>query len=118
VCKEVGAPYKYITVDLVAGEHKSPAYLEKQPFGQVPAIDVSQPAEAFYDRVLTILQDDGFKLYESRAIARYIAAKAGSPLLPNSDPKKLGEFEVAASIEHSNFDPYVTQIASEKFYKP
>ncbi|KAF8516155.1 glutathione S-transferase-like protein [Hysterangium stoloniferum] len=101
VCKELGIPYEFVAVNLAVGEHKTPAYLEKQPFGQVPAID-----------------DDGFKLYESRAIARYLAAKAGSPLFPISDPKKLAEFEVAASIEYSNFDPYASKIALEKVFKP
>ncbi|KAF8516168.1 glutathione S-transferase [Hysterangium stoloniferum] len=101
VCKELNIPYGFVVVNLAAGEHKTPAYLEKQPFGQVPAID-----------------DDGFKLYESRAIGRYLSAKAGSPLLPNFDPKKLAEFEVAASIEYSNFDPYASKIAFERFVKP
>jgi glutathione S-transferase len=118
VCKEVGVPYEFVPIDLATGEHKSPAYLEKQPFGQVPAIDVSSPAGALYGRMLTVLQDDGFKLYESRAIARYIAAEAGSPLLPKSDPKKLGEFEVAASIEYSNFGPFASEIVFEKMVKP
>ncbi|KAF8516161.1 glutathione S-transferase [Hysterangium stoloniferum] len=101
ICKELNIPYEFVVVDLAAREHKTPAYLEKQPFGQVPAID-----------------DGGFKLYESRAIGRYLAAKAGSPLLPNSDPKKLAEFEVAASIEYSNFDSFASKIAYEKVFKP
>jgi len=101
VCKELGIPYEFVAVNRAADEHKTPAYLERQPFGQVPVID-----------------DDGFKLYESRAISRYLAAKAGSPLLPTSDPKELAEFEVAASIEYSNFDPLVSKIAFEKVAKP
>ncbi|KAJ7037730.1 glutathione S-transferase [Mycena alexandri] len=38
--------------------HKTPEFLEKQPLGQVPYLD-----------------DDGFIVYESRAICRYITAK-------------------------------------------
>lgn len=38
VLKEKNVPYELIDVDLAAAEHKSPAFLEKQPFGQTPYI--------------------------------------------------------------------------------
>jgi glutathione S-transferase len=50
---ELGLPHEFVVVDFATGEHKQPAHLSRQPFGQVPAID-----------------DDGFALYESRAICR------------------------------------------------
>ena len=36
--KEVA--FKFVEVDLRKGEHKTPEYLAKQPFGQVPVLDV------------------------------------------------------------------------------
>lgn len=36
VAKEAGVPFEIVTVDYLKGEHKSPAFLAKQPFGQVP----------------------------------------------------------------------------------
>ena len=83
-------------------QEKSPALLEKQPFGQVPYID-----------------DDGFILYESRAIGRYLAAKHQSSLLPNvTDLFAWGRFEQAASIEQSNFDIPASAIAAERVFRP
>lgn len=38
VLNEKGVPYETIPVSMAKGEHKSPEYLEKQPFGQVPYI--------------------------------------------------------------------------------
>ena len=38
VLLEKQVPFKFVVVDITTGEHKSPAYLEKQPFGQVPYI--------------------------------------------------------------------------------
>jgi len=85
-------------------EHKAATFLERQPFGQVPYID-----------------DDGFRLFESRAIARYLVTKYGgkeSSLLPDrSDVDTFALFEQAASIELSNFDPYMNALSWEVIFK-
>ena len=62
--------------------------------------------------------DDGFQLFESRAIARYLVNKYGkdSGLIP-SDPKANALFEQAASIEAFNFDHYASGIAIERVFK-
>ncbi|KAJ3481107.1 hypothetical protein NLI96_g7882 [Meripilus lineatus] len=102
ILKEYNVPYELVTVDFASKEHKSPAFLEHQPFGQIPYI----------------VDDDGFEIYESRAISRYIANKyraQGPPLLPEStDVQKLAKFEQAASIESANFHPSAEAITSEK----
>ncbi|KAF8626925.1 hypothetical protein AX17_006426 [Amanita inopinata Kibby_2008] len=102
VLREKNVPFEFVEIDLMKGEHKSAAFMEKQPFGQVPYID-----------------DEGFILYESRAISRYIAekyAKQGTQLIP-TDPKAKALFEQAASIETSNFDPYASGAVFEKMFK-
>ncbi|KAF8072245.1 glutathione S-transferase [Lyophyllum atratum] len=103
VLLEKQVPFELIAVDFAKGEHKSPEFLEKQPFGQMPYID-----------------DDGFILYESRAIARYIAAKyadQGTKLIPTG-LKENALFEQACSIEQSNFDASASGAVFEKVFKP
>ncbi|KAF9236274.1 glutathione S-transferase [Melanogaster broomeanus] len=98
VLKEKNVPFEFHMVDLTKGEHKAPAFVANQPFGQVPYID-----------------DDGLILYESRAICRHIATKyasQGTALIP-TDPKAYALFEQAASIETSNFDPFASGLAWE-----
>jgi glutathione S-transferase len=87
--EELGAPYELKTVNFAIAEHKSPEFLERQPFGQVPV---------FYD--------DDFKVFESRAIARYIADVTNGPieLLPK-DPKQRALVEQWISVETSNYVP-------------
>ncbi|NEQ10292.1 MAG: glutathione S-transferase family protein [Moorea sp. SIO4E2] len=58
--EELGVPYKYILLDMKAGEHKQPEYLSINPMGKVPAI-----------------VDGDFKLWESGAILVYLANKYG-----------------------------------------
>ncbi|KAF7335741.1 Glutathione S-transferase [Mycena venus] len=104
VCKELNVPYELIPVDIVKGEHKQAAHLARQPFGVVPSID-----------------DDGFELFESRAIARYVVAKygKGSSLVPDSnDIAATAKFEQAVSIENNNFDSTAGQIFVEVIIKP
>jgi glutathione S-transferase len=42
VLNEKNVPFEYINVDVEKGEHKSPSFTEKQPFGVVPYL-VSRP---------------------------------------------------------------------------
>lgn len=84
---ETNTPYEFTVVDLGKAEHKAQPHLSRQPFGQVPALD-----------------DDGFALYESRAMARYIDEKAGFKLTPK-DIKQRALMEQWISVETSNFTP-------------
>ncbi|KAJ3572985.1 hypothetical protein NP233_g2723 [Leucocoprinus birnbaumii] len=74
ICIEKEVPYEFITLDFASKEHKSPEHIARNPWGKIPVID-----------------DDGFILYESRAIARYIAEKystKGTQLLPTDVQKR------------------------------
>ncbi|MCW2242177.1 glutathione S-transferase family protein [Azospirillum canadense] len=56
----LGLPHELVEVDLMAGAHKTPAFLALNPFGQVPVLD-----------------DDGVVVSDSNAILVYLAKKAG-----------------------------------------
>ncbi|RDX40995.1 glutathione S-transferase C-terminal-like protein [Lentinus brumalis] len=104
VLEELQVPYELVAIDILKADHKKDEIKEHQPFGQIPWID-----------------DDGFKLFESRAICRYIALKYGGigKLIPDpADVQKTALFEQAASIETSNFDPPVWGLAHEKVFEP
>ena len=58
--EEIGVPYEFVTLDMQAGAHLQPDYLEINPIGKVPAI-----------------VDGDFKLWESGAILLYLAQKYG-----------------------------------------
>ncbi|KAJ7336123.1 glutathione S-transferase [Mycena albidolilacea] len=100
VLHELKVPFELVEVDIMNGEHKTAAYTQKQPFGQIPYID-----------------DDGFILYETRAICRYIAAKHPESGLIPTDPKANALFEQAASVEVSNWDPSASKAGVELMRK-
>lgn len=56
----LGLPHEVVDVDLKAGEHKTPAFLAMNPFGQVP-----------------VLEDEGVYIADSNAILVYVAKKSG-----------------------------------------
>lgn len=67
-----------------------------------------------------VQDDDGFILYESRAIGHYIAKKyadQGTNLAP-TDLKAFGLFQQACSIEVANFDDYASKAVFEIVIKP
>jgi glutathione S-transferase len=66
-----------------------------------------------------ILQDDdGFVLYESRAIARYLEENyPGGPGLIPFDPRERALFDQAAAVEASSFDHYASPLVFEAIVK-
>ncbi|MGC2409121.1 MAG: glutathione S-transferase family protein [Methyloceanibacter sp.] len=67
---ELGIPLNKVTRDPRIGETRSAEYLAKNPNGRVPT-----------------LEEDGFVLWESPAILKYLAAKRPERALVGSDPK-------------------------------
>src|SRR5450631_4370637 len=69
-CEELALPYKRIEAGMEYGVVSTPEYKKLNPNAMVPTID-----------------DDGFVLWESNAIVRYLAAKYGAGSLWPADPK-------------------------------
>ena len=70
--------------------------------------------------ILFSQDDDGFILYEIRAICYYIAAKypnQGTPLLP-TELKANALFHQAASVEIFHFTDNILKAVEEMLYKP
>ena len=82
---ELELQYDLVHVDFARGQHKQLAHLQRQPFGQLPALD-----------------DEGFVLYETQAMCRYLDARAGSPLMPR-DLRARARVDQWMSIEAANF---------------
>src|SRR4051794_15804913 len=80
VLAEKNLEYELIPINLARNEQASKDFRAKQPFGKVPVLD-----------------DDGFLVYESRAICKYVArkwARQGTRLMPDEgDVKGYALFE-------------------------
>ncbi|CAG8971038.1 hypothetical protein HYALB_00005276 [Hymenoscyphus albidus] len=89
-------PYELVLVDIAKGEHKNEEYKKLQPFGKVPALD-----------------DNGFLMFESRAICKYLSRKypSGKKLIPEDD-------EAYGRFEQAYFAAAAETIGTELFIKP
>ena len=91
-CDELGLPYERLDAGGAFGGNDTPEYLAMNPNGLVP-----------------VIEDDGFVLYESNAIVRYLAAKHGSPLFP---PELHARADIDRWMEwqSSGYTPSMTQV--------
>ncbi|KAF7293295.1 Glutathione S-transferase [Mycena chlorophos] len=97
-------PFTFISTPI---QPKTPGLLAMQPFGKVPII----------------VQEDGFRLYESRAICMYLQKKypdQGIDLGPAdaSDLRAQALFDQGLFIEATNFHPAVYRLIEEIIFKP
>lgn len=92
----------YTRVEVDPFTNLDPAYLDLHPFGRVPA-----------------LTHGTFRVFETRAITRYIDhAFAGPPLQP-ADPKSLARVDqVAGIIDNYGYWPMVRQVFSQRVFSP
>ena len=91
----------FVLVDIMKGEQKNPEFLARQPFGQVPA-----------------LEDDGFSLYESRAIIRYLDGKLPGQSLTPTDLQSRARMEQWIHIEQSYFSPAAMKLIMQNMLAP
>ncbi|MGJ4887054.1 glutathione S-transferase family protein [Bradyrhizobium sp. HKCCYLRH3099] len=77
--EEKGAPYRL--APLGPGDSKSAAHLARHPFGRVPAIE-----------------HDGFALYETQAILRYLDRVLPEPALTPADAKRAARMDQVMNI--------------------
>ncbi|KAI4595200.1 Glutathione S-transferase F10 [Pestalotiopsis sp. 9143b] len=107
VLHELDVQYGLEFVDMTKGEHKSPGFVQSHhPFGVIP-----------------VIEDDGVRLFESRAICRYLVEKYSQtqheslvPLTP-ADAATHGLYEQALSVEYSYFDPAMKTLSYELLFK-
>ncbi|HTQ05272.1 MAG TPA: glutathione S-transferase N-terminal domain-containing protein [Polyangiaceae bacterium] len=85
---ELETPYELVHVDFAKQEQRGEAHLARQPFGQMPALD-----------------DEGFALYETHAMCRYLDARAGGRLMP-TDLRSRALVDQWMSIESANFSAH------------
>jgi glutathione S-transferase len=98
---EKQATYDLVVLDFAKGEHKQPANLARQPFGQMPA-----------------LEDNNFTLFESRAIMRYIDETVPGQSLTPKDPRQRALAEQWISVESEDFNPSVSTIVFQSMFMP
>lgn len=77
--EEKGAPWTLSP--LLPGTLKQPAHLERHPFGRMP-----------------VLEHDGFSLYETQAILRYIDRTVPEPALTPRDPADAARMDQVMNI--------------------
>src|SRR5215470_10621903 len=77
--EEKGARYRI--APMAPGSHKSPEHLARHPFGRVP-----------------VLEHDGFMLYETAAILRYLDRVLPNPALTPADVKRAARMDQVMNI--------------------
>jgi glutathione S-transferase len=100
--EEKGVAYDLREVDTLAGEGQKPEHLARHPWGKVP-----------------VLEHDGFSLYETIAITRYIDEAFSGPRLQPSDVRSRARMaQVCAVLDHYGWLPMVITIFVQRVVVP
>jgi glutathione S-transferase len=97
VLRWLGIPFQYDEIDILKGESRTPAFLAKNPFGQVPVLEL----------------DDGTCLRESSAILMFLAE--GTPLLPEGKLLRTRVLEWMG-FEQTHVDGVISRARFRRLY--
>jgi glutathione S-transferase len=100
VIHELGLPVTLVPVDMAKGEHKSPEFLAKNPNGKVP----------------TLVEDDGFCVWESNAILCYLAAKKPESGLLPTDARAMAQVQQWLQWQATTFSSSTGEVMGETVY--
>ena len=99
---EKGVAYRLQEVDIFAEDGPPPDYLRRQPFGRIPAFE-----------------HEGFRLYETGAIIRYIEEAFPGPDLMPADPRARARVnQVLGILDNYAYRTLVWDIFVERVGKP
>jgi glutathione S-transferase len=99
---EKGVEYELVPVDIFAKDGPPPSYLERHPFGRIPAFE-----------------HDGFSLYETGAITRYIdEAFDGAKLQPADLRQRARCNQLISIVDNYAYPQLVWGIYVERISKP
>jgi len=100
--EEKGVDYKLEEVDILQGAGQSPAHLGRHPFGKVPAFE-----------------HDGFSLYETGAVARYVdEAFPGTKLQPADAKRRARMTQIVSIIDSYGYIPMIQQVFVQRAVQP
>ncbi len=89
-----------VLVMIPKGEQKHPSHVTRHPFGKVP-----------------VLEDDGFVLYETRAINRYLDAKLGGNTLTPVALREVARLDQWINVADSYFVPFAHPLIVERLFR-
>jgi len=99
---EKGVPYDLVEVDVFAAAGPPADYLQRHPFGRIPAFE-----------------HDGFRLYESTAIERYVdEAFVGPKLQPAEAMARARLNQITSILDNYAYRPLVWDIYVERISAP
>jgi glutathione S-transferase len=93
----LGIPFEYVETDILKGESRTPAFLAKNPFGQIPVLEL----------------DDGTCLRESSAILVYLTE--GTPLFPDDKLLRARVLEWMA-FEQTHVDGVISRARFRRMF--
>jgi glutathione S-transferase len=102
VLEEKGVDHDLVEVDMFKGEAQTPEHLARHPFGKVPAFE-----------------HDGFALYETDAIARYLDETfPGAALVPADARSRARMAQAINIINNYGYPNLITQIFVQRAVMP
>lgn len=100
--EEKGVAYKLVEVDLFKGEPGQPAHLARHPFGKLPAYE-----------------HDGFALYETAAITRYVDEAFPGPKLQPAELRQRARMnQVMGVIDSYAYGAIVQKVVIQRLVVP
>lgn len=98
VLEETAVPYDLVEIDIFAKDDLPPDYSQRQPFGKVPAFE-----------------HDGFRLFETDAIAAYILAAFGDRgLIPSNPRERARAVQLMRIMDHYAYPRLVWGVFEEE----
>ena len=99
---EKRADYELVDVNVLSGQQKQPEHLARNPFGTVPAF-----------------AHDGFALYETGAIVRYIDQVFPGPSLTPDDARARARMnQIISIVDFHAYPTMISKIATNRIFMP